>query len=624
MDLALITNSVTPFTFLIDAFFGVLAISLIKKIIAKKHSTSLAIPFFVSVFSIATLLFFYLNDTIAIANVWLNSHQSTPLLYKITGVWGNHEGSMLLFYTLMTAWSFLHLRQTEAIRLSAFILLAIGGYVYLQANPFEVLAVKAAAGQDLNPALQNLYLAIHPPILYAGQTLCFVLWIWACVTPDHQKIHFYTRVCFGLITLGLVLGACWAYGELGWGGFWFWDPVETISLFPWLAIAAAVHTSNGTHSIHRICLLISFPMVMLGMTLVRSGVLVSVHSFGFDLHNGIWLGTCTFVVCAISGVALYRYRPVCHPRKNGGPVTPIRIGTSFYRNNKIDKHNNATFQKFIPIGFLGVLAFLCVLILGPVLLKTCFAKDFSIDENFFHQYINPCLLILLGFAGFVSLMKGYGWHFLCSALCTVCWCLSVQPYFHFFAICAAFVGFWLVLSTIPSIKYIFMRGFIAAHLGVGLCILGASHAEIFTIKQEITIAQLPQVFTSYTVSYLSKNVIETPQVTKEIIALLVGGRVLKPERQHFHISKITKHQPAWVNINLDHIHAIAFTDGDLWKVDLMIKPFISFFWGGIVLVILGIVVSIIRALSQQKRRHGMASFSSYWRYLLLTNMGKTH
>ncbi len=610
MDLALINNLITPLTFLIDALFGILAIVLIKKIIIKQ-STTLAIPFFVSAFAIATLLFFYLNDTIAIANVWLNSHHSTPLLYKIAGVWGNHEGSMLLFYTFMTTWSCLHLRQTEAIRLSAFILLAVGGYVYLQANPFEILAIKAAAGQDLNPALQNPYLAIHPPILYAGQTLCFVLWIWACVTPDHPKIHLYTRICFGLITLGLALGARWAYGELGWGGFWFWDPVETVSLFPWLAIAAAVHTtSKCTPSIHRICLLISFPMVMLGMTLVRSGVLVSVHSFGFDLYNGIWLGTCTLIVFAISGLVFYKSKFTCYPefakqpsfreaRCNVGIQTqdePLHWTALLHKAQRRLTPNNLhpqnIFRTLIPFSFLCVLAILCTLILGPVILKTCFAKDLAIDENFFHQYINPYLLILLVFAGFTPLMKAYGWSFLCAVLCATCWSLFVQPYFHFFATCTAFVGFWLILSVINSLKHILAHGFIAAHLGVGLCILGASHGEIFTLKQEFTISQLPLTFACHTVSYLSQNVIETPQVTKEIITLLVGGKPLKPERQHFHISKVTKHQPAWVNVDLNHIHATAFADGDIWKVELMAKPLISLFWLGIVFVLLGIVVSM--------------------------------
>ncbi len=617
MDLALTNNPITLLTFLIDGLFGVLAIVLIKKIVAKQSST-LAIPFFISAFAIGTLLFFYLNDTVAIANVWLNSHQSTPLLYKITGIWGNHEGSMLLFYTFMTTWSAVHLRQTEAIRLGSFILLAIGGYIYLSANPFEILAIKAAAGQDLNPALQNPYLAIHPPILYAGQTLCFVLWIWACVSPDHPRIHLYTRVCFGLITLGLVLGARWAYGELGWGGFWFWDPVETVSLFPWLAIAAAVHTSKYAPTTHRTCLLISFPMVMLGMTLVRSGVLVSVHSFGFDLHNGIWLGACTFAVCMISGLVLYKNRSIYHPRKHENrhcegqrPVAIqciqaiLMLLPGFLRrlsaplNDEIPNQFTKQLRIFIPFGFLCALAILCALILGPVILKTCFSMDLAIDENFFHQYINPCLLMLLIFAGFAPQIKTHRWSFLCAILCTSIWCLIVQPYFHFFAVCATFVGFWLIVSTINSIKYVFTRGFIAAHLGVGLCILGASHGEIFTLKQEFKISELPIKFASHTIKYTAQSISETPQVTKEIVTFMVDGKPLIPERQHFHISKVTKHQPAWVKVNLDHIHAIAFADGDVWKVELMSKPLITLFWLGIVFVLLGILVSM-KGFSQQK------------------------
>ena len=570
MDLAQFSNPIILLTFLIDALFGLLAIVLFKKIFAKQN-THLRAPFYICAFAIGVLLFFYLTSTTTIANVWLNSNVHTPLLYKIAGVWGNHEGSMLLFFTFLTAWATL-LRNNEAVRLAAFVLLAVGGYVYLCANPFAILAIKAAAGQDLNPALQNPYLAIHPPILYAGQTLCFVLWVWACVAPNHPRIPFYTRVCFGLITSGLILGARWAYGELGWGGFWFWDPVETVSLFPWLAIAAAVHATNG-----RTCLLIAFPMVMLGLTLVRSGVLVSVHSFGFDAYNGIWLGACTLAVSAISVMMLFIESSA--ELRHLEPCKGVRI-------------QSYKFRSLIPIGFLCVLATLCALILVPVMAKICLSQDIAIDETFFHHYINPCLLGLLVFASFAPYMKAHWWSLLCAALCTILWCLTVQPHFNMLATCAALVGFWVGLSTLNHVKQIFSKGFVAAHLGVGLCILGASHAEIFTSKQEFNISNLPPKFASHVLQYISKKVVETPQVTKEILTFSVNGNPLAPERQHFHISRVTKHQPAWVRVNLDHVHATVFIDGSTWKIELMHKPLISIFWLGLLFVLMGILVSV--------------------------------
>ncbi len=580
MDLAQFSNPIILLTFLIDALFGVLAIVLVKKIFAKQN-THLRAPFYICAFAIGVLLFFYLTSTTTIANVWLNSNVHTPLLYKIAGVWGNHEGSMLLFFTFLTAWATL-LRNNEAIRLAAFVLLAVGGYVYFSANPFAILAIKAAAGQDLNPALQNPYLAIHPPILYAGQTLCFVLWIWVCVSPNHPRIPFYTRVCFGFITLGLILGARWAYGELGWGGFWFWDPVETVSLFPWLAIAAAVHATND-----RACLLMAFPMVMLGLTLVRSGVLVSVHSFGFDPYNGIWLGLCTLAVSAISVMMLFTgsYDQAI------GKLKKITLAVFPRLDRGIQSYK---FRSLIPIGFLIILATLCALILVPVMAKTCLSQDIAIDETFFHHYINPCLLGLLVFASFAPYMKAHWWSLLCAALCTILWCLTVQPHFNMLASCAALVGFWVCLSTLNHVKQIFSKGFAAAHLGIGLCILGASHAEIFTTKQESNISNLPSKFASHVLKYISKTVIETQQVTKETLTFLVDGKPLAPQRQHFHISRVTKHQPAWVRVNFDHIHATVFMDGSAWKVELMHKPLISIFWLGLLFVLMGILVSVRR------------------------------
>jgi cytochrome c-type biogenesis protein CcmF len=429
-------------TFLIDALFAVLAITLLRNIFFKNTKT-LIIPFGICVFTIATLLFFYISNTTEIANVWLNSHATTPLIYKIAGLWGNHEGSMLLFFTFLTAWSALLLRETDAIRIASLILLALGCYLYFQANPFVILAIKATAGQDLNPALQNPYLAIHPPILYMGQSLCLVLWAWACVGPNHPKLQAYTRVSFGLITLGLILGSRWAYGELGWGGFWFWDPVETVSLFPWLAIIAAVHAKES----NRTCLLLSFPMVMLGLTLVRSGVLVSVHSFGFDLNNGVWLGLCTILVWAVTTVVFFK-----------GKIPKLSL---------------------ITIGFLSCLAVLVALILLPILLNYGFGINTVIDEGFFHQYINPLTLVLLIFAGFAPYMKfrNHGWNIICTILATTLWVWLIQPRFQGFAALAALVGFWLIFSTISHLKQFFSKGFVSAHLGIGLSILGASHAE---------------------------------------------------------------------------------------------------------------------------------------------------
>jgi cytochrome c biogenesis factor len=224
--------------------------------------------------------------------------------------------------------------------------------------------------------------------------------------------------------------------------------------------------------------------------------------------------------------------------------------------------------------------------------KICLSQDIAIDETFFHHYINPCLLGLLVFASFAPYMKAHWWSLLCAALCTILWCLTVQPHFNMLATCAALVGFWVGLSTLNHVKQIFSKGFVAAHLGVGLCILGASHAEIFTSKQEFNISNLPPKFASHALQYVSKMVVETPQVTKEILTFLVDGEPLAPERQHFHISRVTKHQPAWVRVNLDHVHATVFIDGSTWKIELMHKPLISIFWLGLLFVLMGILVSI--------------------------------
>ena len=480
-------------TLLVDALFAVLAFVLLKNIFAKKKLT-LIIPAAICLFSVATLIFFYVCNTTEIINVWLNSHSSTPLIYKICGIWGNHEGSMLLFFTFLTTWSAILLKEDNEITLASFFLLALGAYVYFKADPFIFLDMKVNSGQDLSPALQNPYLTTHPPILYLGQTLCFVIWIWSIFSKNNLK--FYTNLCFGLMTLGLILGSRWAYSELGWGGFWYWDPVETVSLFPWITIVAAVHGKSN-----RIALLLSFPMVMTSMCLVRSGVLVSVHSFGLDLQNGLWIGVCTCLAW-IATLAAFIKNP------------PKEISS-------------------ITLGFLIYLGLLVALILFPIAYTYFCSTNFIIDEDFFHKYITPITVLLLLMLGFAPNMKitQHSWSIICALTSTMLWYFKVQPFHSYFAIIFTFIGFWLIFSSIKYLKLIWQKGFVSAHLGIGLCILGASHSSIFTEKIDVKINDMPIKIGNYTISYKSQELIETPQMRREIIHLLVNAKEISPELQ---------------------------------------------------------------------------------------------
>lgn len=544
-------------TLLLDALFAVLALVLLNNIFAKKKLT-LIIPAAICLFSVATLVLFYVCNTTEIINVWLNSHSSTPLIYKICGIWGNHEGSMLLFFTFLTIWSALLLKENNAITIASFFLLALGAYVYFKANPFVTLEIKLDSGQDLSPALQNQYLTIHPPILYLGQTLCFVIWIWSIFSKDNLKL--YTNLCLGLMTLGLILGARWAYSELGWGGFWYWDPVETVSLFPWLTIVAAAHGKSN-----RTALLLSFPMVMTSMCLVRSGVLVSIHSFGLDLQNGIWIGACTCLSWIVTLISLIKKPPQEIPN--------------------------------ITIVFLIYLSLLVSLILFPITYTYFCSNHFIIDENFFHQYITPITVLLLIMAGFAPNMKitQHSWSIICALTSTILWYFQVQLFHSYFAIIFTFISFWLIFSSIKYLKLIWQKGFVSAHLGIGLCILGASHSAIFTEKIDVKIKDMPTKIGNYTISYKSQELIESPQIRREIIHLLVNAKEISPELQFFHISRITKHQSTWIQMNLDHFHATIYADhNNIWQCEIMLKPMIALFWFGLMLVIFGICISILK------------------------------
>lgn len=555
-----------------------MAFVFLKNIFAKQKA-SLIIPALICVFSVAALILFYVCDTTEVINVWLNSHNDTPLIYKICGIWGNHEGSMLLFFTFLTTWSALLLRTNNEITIASFFLLSLGIYLYFQANPFVILNIKASVGQDLNPALQNLYLTIHPPILYLGQSLCFVIWIWSIFSKNHPKVQFYTKLCLGFITCGLILGARWAYSELGWGGFWYWDPVETVSLFPWLTIVAAVHGQES----NRTALLLSFPMVILSLCLVRSGILVSIHSFGFDLQNGIWLGLYACLVWLATIIFFLKSAPQKAP--------------------------------ILTAGFLIFLALLIALIFLPIICTYVFHTHFIIDEAFFHRYINPLVIVLLFFAGLAPHMKfqQHTWSIISVILATILWCWKIQPFYHHLATFAALIGFWLIFSSLKHLKIFFQKGFVSAHLGIGLCILSASHGEIFTEKFEINVNDMPVQLGNYKITYQSQNIENTLQVSQETVRFIINSSIISPSRLFFRTNKITKHQPDWTQINLDHLHATVYTDHNVWQVELMLKPMIAIFWFGLLLVILGIYISIFK--SRKIPEHFKSGKVAYLLYL---------
>jgi cytochrome c-type biogenesis protein CcmF len=306
-------------------------------------------------FSFAALTYAHVVSDFSVENVWVNSHSLVPLIYKYSGVWSNHEGSMMLWLLILSLFSALvavfgrNLPDTlkaNVLAVQAWISTAFLLFILLTSNPFIRLDPAPAEGRDLNPVLQDVGLAIHPPLLYLGYvglSVCFSFAVAALIEGRIDAawarwVRPWTLAAWTFLTLGIAMGSYWAYYELGWGGWWFWDPVENASFMPWLVGTALLHSAlvmekRDALKIWTVLLaILTFSLSLLGTFLVRSGVLTSVHSFASDPTRGIFI-LCILLIFIGGALALFAIRA---PRLvAGGLFAPISREGSLVLNNLI-------------------------------------------------------------------------------------------------------------------------------------------------------------------------------------------------------------------------------------------------------------------------------------------------
>ncbi len=344
--------------------------------------------------SFAALTHAYLISDFSLLNVVENSHSAKPLIYKISGVWGNHEGSMLLWVLILALFGALVALGSRAmpvdlaaatLAVQAWIGAAFLFFILLTSNPFLRLAQPPIEGNDLNPILQDLGLAIHPPLLYLGYvgfsiTFSFAAAALICGRIDASWARFvrpWTLLAWIFLTLGIAMGSYWAYYTLGWGGFWFWDPVENASLMPWLAGTALLHTAavmekRDALKIWTIFLaILAFSLSLLGTFLVRSGVLTSVHAFANDPARGIFI--LAILVFFIGGsLALFAWR--ASRLRQGGIFAPVSREGALVLNNLLLTTCCATV-------FVGTLY--------PLALESMTGEKISVGAPFFNLTFGP-------------------------------------------------------------------------------------------------------------------------------------------------------------------------------------------------------------------------------------------
>ncbi|MCK1600031.1 heme lyase CcmF/NrfE family subunit [Bradyrhizobium sp. 166] len=316
------------------------------------RSTALAQLLFVGASFIA-LVMLHVESDFSVVNVYENSHSMKPLLYKITGVWGNHEGSMLLWVSILALFGGLvaafgnnlplslraHVLAVQAWIASAFYL-----FILVTSNPFLRITNPPIEGRDLNPVLQDIGLAVHPPMLYLGYVGFSISFSFAIAALLDGRIDAawarwvrpWTLVAWIFLTLGIAMGSYWAYYELGWGGWWFWDPVENASLMPWLAGTALLHSAlvmekRNALKVWTILLsILTFSLSLLGTFLVRSGVITSVHAFATDPTRGVFI---LLILCLFIGGSLSLFAGRATSLKQGGLFAPISREGALVLNN---------------------------------------------------------------------------------------------------------------------------------------------------------------------------------------------------------------------------------------------------------------------------------------------------
>ncbi len=357
------------------------------------QSTSILICFF-------TLVSAFLVSDFSLITVYQNSHSLKPIFYKISGTWGNHEGSLLLWVIILTLFSFLFLiynrKHPKNYRLYTliiqnFLILGFLFFILLNSNPFSFISPPPSEGLGLNPILQDPALAIHPPLLYVGfvgSSIYFSAAIASMITNYSDKsfaksIKSWVLISWSFQTLGILVGSIWAYYELGWGGFWFWDPVENASLLPWFAMTALLHSllvlekRNVLYFWSIILCLLTFVLSVMGTFLVRSGILNSVHTFANDPTRGIYI--LVFLSLMI--------------------LASVYILFSKYKPASIEINSNSK-ETFVLVNNWFMMFYLITVLLGtlyPIFTDAISNNKISVGPPFYNSVIIPVVVIFLFF-----------------------------------------------------------------------------------------------------------------------------------------------------------------------------------------------------------------------------------
>ncbi|EXL10053.1 heme lyase CcmF/NrfE family subunit [Aquamicrobium defluvii] len=586
--------------------------------------------------SFAILTMAYARSDFSLQNVWENSHSLKPMLYKITGVWGNHEGSMLLWVFILTFFGALvaifgrnlptTLRAT-VLAVQGSVGVAFFLFILITSNPFTRLSPAPVEGRDLNPILQDIGLAIHPPLLYLGYVGFSVSFAFSVAALIEGRIDAawarwvrpWTLVAWVFLTGGIAMGSYWAYYELGWGGFWFWDPVENASFMPWLAGTALLHSAivmekRSALKIWTLLLaILTFSLSLLGTFLVRSGVLTSVHAFAADPSRGVFI-LCILMLFIGGSLALFALR--ASSLTQGGLFQPISREGALVLNNLFLTTATATV-------FIGTLY--------PLLVEALSGDKISVGPPFFNLTFIPLmvpLLVLVPFGPLLAWKRGdalaaaqrlmFAFAAALAAVLVTAFLIDGSS-----AIAALGVGLaiWLMIGALtdlavkaglgnvePSVAW---RRFIGlprsvfgtalAHLGLGLTVLGLVGAICFGTESVLTMK--PEQITELSgkrVRFDNVVPVQGPNYNDERAHFSLLGpagevrREIWSSRRFYPVRQMNTTEAGIATLGFSQLYiSIGETTESGLVVRLWWKPFVTLIWGGGLVMMAGGTLSLL-------------------------------
>ncbi|MEN9478979.1 MAG: hypothetical protein RLZZ298_374 [Pseudomonadota bacterium] len=590
-------------------------------------------------FSFACLVHAFVNNDFSVVYVAQHSNSLLPLQYRVAAVWGGHEGSLLLWMLMLTWWAFAvrmlssQLPETMVARVLGTLGLVAFGFllfILITSNPFDRLLPGAAEGRDLNPLLQDFGLVIHPPLLYMGYVGFSVAYAFAIAALLSGQLDAawarwsrpWTTAAWVFLTLGIAMGSWWAYYELGWGGWWFWDPVENASFMPWLVGTALVHSlavteKRGSFKNWTVLLAISaFSLSLLGTFLVRSGVLTSVHAFATDPRRGIFI--LIFLIAVIGGsLALFAWRA---PKVGlGGRFALISRESMLLTNNVL----------------LGVACATVLLgTLYPLLIDALALGKISVGPPYFNAVFVPVmtpLLFLMGIGPFANwkdasipeILRTVRWAFAAAIIVAIVVPLLYGNWNAFTAL-GLLLASWIVFSGLinfvgrvqktrgeQSFLSAALRqprsffGMHVAHLGIAVFVVGVTMVSSYQDEKDIKLAPGESVdVAGYHFTFNGVKAVEGPNylAAQGDFDLAVNGkfvRKMNPEKRNYHSSQMPMTEAAIdagilrdVYVSLGEPIDRDKPEGE-WAVRVYYKPFVDWIWGGCALMALGGLLAML-------------------------------